>query len=55
MVGFGAAMLVYSVVRYERVTNLLNVNRFATAGWGPLLLAGLGMAVAAGAAVLLLG
>lgn len=54
MVAFGAAMLAYSVVRFERVTSLLTVQRFAAARWGPLLLAGLGMAVALGAAVLLL-
>jgi putative membrane protein len=54
MVAFGAAMLAYSVVRFERVASLLNVQQFAAARWGPLLLAGLGMAVAVGAAVLLL-
>lgn len=54
MVAFGGAMLAYSVVRFERVTALLNMNRFAVARWGPLLLAALGMAVAVGSAVLLL-
>ena len=54
MVAFGAAMLVYSVARYERVTSLLNVQQFAAARVGPLLLAALGLAVAIGSAILLL-
>lgn len=54
MVAFGAAMLVYSVTRFERLTKLLNAGQFLTASWGPLLLAGLGMVIAIGSAILLL-
>ena len=54
MVGFGAGMLVYSVIRFERVTTLIAAGRFSPARWGPVVLAALGIAVAAGAAVLLL-
>ena len=53
MVAFGAAMLIYSVVRYERVTALLGEGRFAAAEVGPLVLAGLGIVIAAGSVVLL--
>jgi putative membrane protein len=54
MVGFGAAMLIYSVIRFERVTAMLAVGKFPVARWGPLVLAALGIAVALGAIVLLL-
>ncbi len=54
MVGFGAAMLVYSVIRFERVTTMLTLGRFPVARWGPLVLAALGIAVAIGAIILLL-
>lgn len=54
MVGFGAAMLVYSVFRYERVTNLLDNGLFAAARVGPLILAAIGLAVAIGALILLI-
>jgi putative membrane protein len=53
MVGFGASMLVYSVIRFERVTTLIGAGRFSPARWGPVILAGLGIAVAAGATILL--
>ena len=51
--GFGAAMLVYSVIRFERVTSLLGAGKFSPARWGPVILAGLGIAVAVGATILL--
>ncbi len=53
MVAFGAAMLVYSVIRFEQVTRMLSLGRFPVARWGPLVLAALGIAVAAGAILLL--
>ncbi|HKZ29983.1 MAG TPA: DUF202 domain-containing protein [Acidimicrobiia bacterium] len=55
MVGFGAAMLLYSMVRFEQVTTLLNAGKFAAARWGPLALAVLGLVVAVGSLILLLG
>jgi putative membrane protein len=54
MVVFGATMLVYSVLRYQRVTALLDVQQFIAARWGPVVLAVLGMSVAIGSAVLLI-
>jgi putative membrane protein len=54
MVGFGAAMLVYSVVRFEHVTSMLAEGKFPVGRLGPLLLASLGMAIAVGAVILLL-
>lgn len=54
MVGFGAAMLVYSVARFERVTSRLVEGKFPVARLGPLFLAALGIAVAIGAVILLL-
>jgi putative membrane protein len=53
MVSFGAAMLVYSVVRFEHVTRLLGEGRFVAARLGPLLVAALGLVVAIGSVVLL--
>ena len=54
MVGFGAAMLVYSAVRFERVTEQLTMHQFTAARWGPMFVTGLCVAVAAGAVVFLL-
>lgn len=54
MVGFGAAMLIYSVIRFEQVTAKLAVGKFPIARWGPLSLAMLGVAVAICAIILLL-
>ncbi len=54
MVGFGAAMLIYSISRYERTLALLNKGLFAAARWGPITLAALGLFVAVGALILLL-
>lgn len=54
MVGFGAAMLIYSISRYERTLALLNKGMFSAARWGPIILAALGLFVAVGALVLLL-
>jgi len=54
MVGFGAAMLLYSVLRYERILALLDAGQFAAARVGPLILAAIGMAVAIGGALLLI-
>ncbi len=54
MVGFGAAMLIYSIGRYERTLALLNKGLFSTARWGPIILAALGLFVAVGSLVLLM-
>lgn len=54
MVGFGAVMLVYSVIRFEHITMLLDDDKFAAARWGPIVLAALGLAVALGALILLI-
>lgn len=54
LVGFGALMLAYSVARFESITAQLNAGQFTSARWGPLLLAGLGIAVTLVAAVLVL-
>jgi putative membrane protein len=53
LVAFGAAMLIYSVIRFERVTTLLDERMFIAARWGPIVLAGLGLLVAIGSVVLL--
>jgi putative membrane protein len=55
MVAFGAAMLFHSIVRFEQVTTLLNAGKFAAGRWGPRALAGLGLVVAVGSVILLLG
>ena len=54
MVGFGAAMLIYSISRYERTITLLNEGQFSAARWGPIVLAALGLFIAVGALILLL-
>ena len=54
MVAFGAAMLVYSVRRYEQVARSLSVNTFVPARWGPIVLAALGALVAIGSMFMLL-
>lgn len=54
MVAFGALMLLYSVVRFEQVTTLLDADKFAAARWGPISLAVLGLVVAVGSVILLL-
>jgi len=54
MVGFGAAMLIYSISRYERTITLLNNGQFSAARWGPIVLAALGLFIAVGALILLL-
>lgn len=54
MIAFGAGMLIYGITRFERVTALLNSQKFAPASRGPLVLASLGIIISLGAAVLLL-
>lgn len=54
MIAFGAGMLIYGITRFERVTNLLDEQKFASARRGPLVLAALGVLIAVGAAILLL-
>jgi len=54
MVAFGAAMLLYSVLRFEHISNLLRADQFVAARWGPLVLAALGLVVAIGSVILLL-
>ena len=54
MVGFGAVMLVYSVIRFEHITTLLDDDKFAAARWGPIVLAALGLAVALGSLIVLI-
>jgi len=54
MVGFGAAMLLYSVARFSKVTALLDQGKFASSRRGPIALAGLGLVVAIGSVILLL-
>lgn len=54
LVAFGAAMLIYSVIRFERLTTLLEERMFLAARWGPVALASLGILVAISAVVLLL-
>jgi len=54
MVAFGAGMLLYGIVRFERITDLLDQKKFASARRGPLALAVLGIIVSVGAAILLL-
>ena len=53
-VAFGASMLVYSILRFERVTMLLSAHQFAPARWGPLVLAAVGLAVAIGSVIVLI-
>ncbi len=53
MIAFGAAMLLYGIVRFERVTALLDEYKFASAHLGPLVLAAFGVIVSVGAAILL--
>ena len=54
LVAFGARMLIYSVIRFERLTTLLEERMFLSARWGPVVLASLGILVAISAVVLLL-
>jgi uncharacterized membrane protein YidH (DUF202 family) len=54
MVALGAAMLLYSVLRFEHISNLLRADQFVAARWGPLVLAALGLVVAIGSMILLL-
>lgn len=54
LIGLGAAMLVYAVLRFERVASLLGEGRFAPARVGPLFLAVLGLVIAIGSVFLLL-
>lgn len=54
MIAFGAAMLIYAVLRYEQVTTLLSNRSFIAARWGPLSLAVIALLVAIGSVILIL-
>lgn len=54
LIGFGAVMLVYAIYRFQRVTMLLRRGAFESAYWGPILVAVVGLAVTAGAIVLVI-
>jgi putative membrane protein len=54
MVGMGGAALLYAVVRYERVRELLDSGRFRAASTGPLLLAAIALVVAVAGVVFVL-
>jgi putative membrane protein len=53
LVAFGAAMLVYAIVRYWRITTLLRAGKFPIATWGPLVLGGAALILAVAAAIVL--
>ncbi len=48
MIVLGGGMVVYAIARYEKVTALLDDERFQAASWGPLILAALTIVAAVG-------
>ena len=52
LIVLGAGALVYSIVRYEQVTNSLNEGKYLPARWGPLAMALVSLAVAVAAVLL---
>lgn len=54
LIALGTIMLIYGVVRYERLASLLDQGKYRTARIGPAVLGGTGLATALAAAVLVL-
>lgn len=54
LIGLGAAMPIYGVVRYERLAGMLDQGHYQSARVGPAVLGGVGLLVVAVAVVLVL-
>lgn len=54
LIGFGAAMLIYSVVRYERISSLLDEGQYHSARIGPGVLGGAGLLIVIASVVLVI-
>lgn len=54
LIGIGAALLVYGVVRYERIASFLDRGKYQTARWGPALLGAFTLITAIGAVIFVL-
>jgi putative membrane protein len=52
LIGIGGAMLIYGVIRFERLANFIDRGQYQPARWGPAVLGGLTLLIAIGAIAL---
>jgi putative membrane protein len=53
LIGFGAVMLIYAVVRFHRLSQIMEQGRYEVSYWGPTLVAIVSLMIAIGAVALI--